>query len=194
MNARKRKPLAARLFGEHPIRRGIEAGAYAHLETARRLSLNPQERERQIATIRRMFRDGRELLGWVLPPLSERGRSEVVLGVVKKMISLAPLPPEQKVEGLRLATKRPRGRPADSKYLAVYALEAKLARPESKWGEIAAFMCPCTKPIHDSCCTENLERQVGRLRALLRRTKIAPIILAATRNHTLRRNLRRMLG
>jgi hypothetical protein len=194
MNARKRKPLAVRLFDEHPIYRGIEAGAYAHFEAAMRLSLNSKNLEHQRVTIQRMFRDGRELLSWLRRPLGRPARSEVVLSTITKIISQATLPPEQKEECVRLAMKRLRGRPAESKYLAVSALEAKLARPDLTWEQITSRVCPCTKLSHDSCCTENLERQVGRLKALVRRTDILPFILASTKSVTLRRNLRDTLG
>ena len=194
MNARRRKSLAARLFDQHPIHRGIEAGAFARLEAARRLCLNSQERKRKSATVQRMLREGRELLSWLQPPLSERERSEVVLSTIMKVISRETLVPEQKTEILRLATKRPRGRPADSKYLAVCALETKLARPEATWEQITVQVCKCTKPRHDTCCTENLERQAGRLKALLRRTEILPLIFATTKSVALKRNLRDMLG
>jgi hypothetical protein len=140
-----------------------------------------------------MLREGRELLGWLRGPLSDRQRDESVLRIVQQLISRTGLSPEQKIEGLRVVLKRPRGRPADSRYLAVIALEAKVARPEATWAQITRLVCHCAKPSHDSYCTDNVERQVVRVKGLIRETGVMPLILATTKSATLRRNLRKML-
>jgi hypothetical protein len=194
VSARKSKPPAARLFDEHPIRRGIEAGAFAYLQAAFRLAINSQDREHQSTKIQRMLRDGWELLGWVTPPLRRHARSQVDLRMIEKMISHTALPPEQKIQGIRLVTKRPLGRPAESKYLAVCALEAKVARPEATWEQITACVCPCTKPTHNSYCTDNLEKQVGRLKKVLHRTKVISFVFASAKNRTLKHNLLAVFG
>jgi hypothetical protein len=185
--------LASRLFNLHPIYRGIEAATYSRLKLALHLAADPQTRDARIENIRRCFREGGELLRWLLSPRSETARDEIVSGMIKQVLA-STLPAGKQVEAARIALKRPRGRPQETRKLAVYALEAKLARPEATWEQITAPACRCTKPKHDSYCAENLESQVRRLKSLLRRTGVASEIIARAKHPTLRRNLQTMLG
>src|SRR5216683_2491839 len=194
MHARKRTTLAVRLFDLHPIYRGIEAGAFAHFQVALSMALDPQTRETQRATIQRMFHDCSELLGWIRRPLGDRERNEVVLSLIEKVLSNLTMSPEQKVTFIELSTKRPRGRPSDSKHLAVYALEVKAVRPVTKWEKVTELLCPCTKPGHDSCCVENLKSQVKRLRLLLCNTGLVPLIVATAVHRTLKLKLQALLA
>lgn len=194
MSARKRTTLAARLFDLHPIYGGIEAGALAKVHVAMDMAMDPREREAHKTMIQRMFRDGRELFDWIHHPLEERERSEVTLRALRTVIDHSNLSPRQKLEYLRTAVGRPRGRPSELKLLAVYALEAKLARPEATWDQITRLLCPCKKQRHDSYCSDNLQSEVRRLKSLLRRMDLARLIVAHVKHSALRQNLQEMLG
>jgi len=196
MGAGKRTTLAVRLFDLHPIYHGISAGALAHLQVALRLALDSRTPEAQKATIRRMFKDGSELLGWLQQPREEGDRCETVLKVVRSVISLpsSSLSSEKKIEFLRAATKRSVGRPPDSKLLTVYALEVKAARPKTKWKEVTELLCVCRSQKHDSCCEENLKSQVKRLKSLLNRTGLTTLIVAKAKHQVLKSNLRTVLS
>jgi hypothetical protein len=177
----------------HPLYRGIQAGSLAHTQVAVRMALDSQTREAQKETIRQMFRDGSKLLSWVLPPIGEGERNESILWAVNSLLQ-STLPREKKIECLQHGAKRPRGRPSDSRLWAVYALEVKAVRPETKWEKVTELLCPCTKPGHDSCCVENLKSQVKRLRSLLRNTGLVPLIVAAAGHRTLKLNLQALLA
>jgi hypothetical protein len=194
MSARKRTTSAARLFDLHPIYGGIEAGAFARVRIAMDMVMDPRKREAQKATIQGMFRDGRELFGWIHRRLEERERSEVTLRALSTMIDHSNLSPEQKFKYLRAAVRRPRGRPSELKLLAVYALETKLARPEANWDQITKRLCPCPKQSHDCCCSNNLQSEVRRLKSLLRRTGLVRLIIAHAKHSALKQNLQEMLG
>ena len=194
MAARKRKSSAARGFDAHPVRLGVEAGAYACFQAALELMHSSQGAERDNSTIRKLFRDGRDLFRWLSPPFTDLQRKESVLSTARKLLSHESLSVELKMKGLQTITKSPRGRPADSKHSVIFALEAKLAFPEMGWKQITPKFCPCTKREHDSCCVDNLESQIARLKTLIRRTGILPLISRAARGAAFKRNLHDMFG
>ena len=133
MVARKRSTPAFRLFDFHPICSGIKAGAYARLRAALEQAVNAEKRHADFSEIRRCFREGDELLRWLLPTSDKDIHDKAVVDVVSAILNQPNLSPSIKAECIRLAPRRPRGRPSERKLRAVYALEAKLARPEATW-------------------------------------------------------------
>lgn len=194
MAAYKRSTRAVQLFAMHPIRRGLKAGAFAYLQIALQLAVDPQSRAVRRADIKQYFRWGKELLRWLNPPLRSRQESDEIAASVLGHIVQSELSPELKVKFASLVGRRPRGRPQESKSLAVTALEVKLARPEAKWEQITALLCPCSKPKHDEYCVKNMEAQVKRLRSLLRGTGLVPLIVAKAKPLVLKRNLQELVG
>ncbi len=192
MAARRRTTLAVQFFDLHPIRRGLKAGAFVYLQDAVRLAVDPQSRALRRADIKQCFHRGSELLRWLRPSLRSKQESDELSASVLGHISQSDLPPELKLKFASLVGRRPRGRPQESKSLAVTALEAKLARPEATWMQIAALLCPCPK--HNEYCGKNLEAQVKRLRSLLRKTGLVPLIVASAKPLLLKRNLQELLG
>jgi hypothetical protein len=193
MAARRRTTLAAELFALHPIRRGLEAGAFAYLKAALQLAVDPQSQALRRTDIKQYFQYGKELLSWLSRPGTAQESDEIAASVLRRIVQ-TDLPAQLMLQAASLVGRRRRGRPTESKFLAVLALEAKLARPEVKWKQIVGFVCQCGRLQHDEYCVENLEVQVRRLRSLLRRTGLARLIVANAKLPLLKRNLQNLVG
>src|SRR5271167_4042190 len=131
MAARRRTTLALRLFNLHPIYRGIEARAYSRMRFAFEAAMSPSKWQLDKKDVQRLFSDGRTLLGWLLQPADMNRRDEVLVAAVSRVLELPNLTPRMKAYCIRFAPRRPLGRPSELKLRAVYALEARLARPHA---------------------------------------------------------------
>jgi len=193
MAARGRTTLTVQLFVMHPIRKGLEVGASIYIQLAAELAVDLKARLLRCADIKQCFRDGKELLSWLSHPRSQQELDELDASVLSHIVQ-AEMRPQLKLKFASHVGRPGRGRPTETKFLAVLALEAKLARPEVKWKQITGFVCQCGKLEHNDCCVENLEAQVRRLRALLRRTGLARLIIANAKPPLLKRNLQELIG
>ncbi len=121
--------------------------------------------------------DADELGSWTGSPfhalLKER-QDHSINEAGKVVLSESGFAPSEFVEVVELAKRKPRGRPAELRPIALAALETRLQHPRRKWKDIVADLCPCGKTPHDECCVKNITREVTRLRECLRRHNILP--------------------
>lgn len=174
-----------------PVYAAIEAFLTDRIQQseARVLELRALASQRQLTDehgneVRRLLeelkRDADELLSWIDVPFqwqpSER-QDKNINEAGKVLLSEGGFDLSEVVGIIETAKRKPRGRPAVLRPIALVAWETKLQHQNQKWADIISEICrtrKCGNTSHDNCF-KNIKREVERLRRCLRRHNITPI-------------------
>jgi hypothetical protein len=114
-----------------------------------------------------------EILGWVLPPESQRfGSAEEKVSKAIAVLNGTGKPEEMIAELRRVLTAPTarRGRPVSkNRRIAIDALEKRLSRPGLSWPQVTNMLCQCGNPTHSENCKQNIRTHVRELQALLKK-------------------------
>ena len=119
------------------------------------------------AKIIQTFREWNELLDWIYPATSalslEKGMS------IANLMDESGFPSEEIDTIVKRIGRRPPGRPATKRRIAVQAKEMRLTDSKRwKWQEITRALCDCGKE-HTIRCQDNLRREVLHLEKTLQK-------------------------
>lgn len=130
--------------------------------------------QERMASVRCVLEEVEELVDLLIPPLpvmSESERSQALHAAQSGLLAEG-FSPLETLESLRVAQRKPHGRPATKRHLAVIALDKWLTNPRISWPRITREVCNCGEQTHGPACHERLRQQVNDLRSVLRRLGI----------------------
>ena len=173
-----------------PIRRELKTRLIAKAADLRRLASSLQEvGKRSHATqphaelirlqgcmelLARVTKETEQLASWLCPPLSvmtEEQRDQTLEAAQTLQLGEG-FSPLEIVKNLEIAQRKPHGRPATKRHLAVLALDMWLTNPKAAWPRVTREVCNCGQQIHGQVCEEQLRQQVNDLKAVLQKMGI----------------------
>lgn len=167
--ASRRSPTGGRALSKSSeLRKGIKRVVLAKGRRLARLVRPSALSSSNVELAQRIVTELRELVRWVDVPLPHFPDGERI----KRIEKAAGLLRESGVSEITVAgavqqwQKRPRGRPMERSYLALCALEMKMATPTLTYARIAKKL--------KTASADDLRRNVRRLKAILRRHGIMP--------------------